>query len=118
MDTPDRGHLAATEKAAVDLEEELRAWDVESSRLSAVGSVAALVQLLREHGDYWERVRTGRLKTVKRIMARLGKPFLTPQIRYNLLVAEILGRIEYSLEELRQESRPVPDAGGRPGRAT
>jgi hypothetical protein len=112
MITLDRGHLASTHRAAVQLDEKLRAWDQDASWCSSVGSAADLVQMLRTHGDYWDRVREGRLRTVKRLLARVGQPFFKSQIRYNLLVAECLGRIEVSLGELReavQASRGTDD---------
>jgi hypothetical protein len=107
----DRGHLTATHQAAIELDEDLRAWSQELARFPTAGSVAELVQFLREHGDYWERVQTGRLQTVRRILARIGRPFFTPQIRYNLLLAEMVGRIEVSLAELRQEVQALHGPG-------
>ena len=71
------------------------------------GSVADLVRRLREHGDYWERVQKGRLQRVKRGLARLMQPFFKPQVPYNLMVAEHLGRIEVALDELRGELREL-----------
>ena len=103
MITLDRGHLTTTHEAAVELDEDLRAWVEETSRYPSSGSVTELVHLLRAQGDYWERVQTGRLRTVRRLMARLARPFFTPQIRYNLLLADLVGRIEVALAELRQE---------------
>ena len=104
MLTLDRGHLAATHEAAIELDEDLRDWDRELAGCAwTSGSVADLVRMLRDHGGYWDRVRTGRLKTVKRLMARLMKPFFTPQIRYNLMLAQHLGRIEEALAALREE---------------
>lgn|GEM_PF-3969277 len=100
----ERGHLTTTHDAAVKLDQQVRAWDHEQAAYSLAGSVADLVRVLREQGDYWERVQTGRLRWVKRLVARLGQPFFRPQIRYNLLLAEVLGRVEYSLAELRREA--------------
>ena len=94
-------HLAPSHRAALDLDEKLRAWDARTARAS-VGSVADLVRMLREHGDYWDRVQTGRLHKVKRGMARLMQPFFRPQVRYNLLLAEQIGRMEVTLDELRR----------------
>ena len=102
-------HLAATERAAVALDVKLRVWDHASAR-NEVNSVADLVRMLREHGDYWDRVQSGRLHTVKRAMARLMQPFFRPQVRYNLIVAEQLGRIEVALDELRRKIEGAPDA--------
>lgn len=102
-------HLAPTHRAAVEMDDKLRAADARSAR-SAVGSVAELVGMLREHGDYWERVQEGRLRKVKRAMARLMQPFFRPQVRYNLLLAEQLGRVEVALDELRRKV----DAPGDP----
>ncbi len=112
MITLDRGHLASTHQAAVKLDAKLREWDQDASWCASVGSAADLVQLLRAHGDYWGRVREGRLRTVKRLLARLMQPFFKPQIRFNLLVAECLGRIEVSLAELRQAVESIPGAAG------
>ena len=112
MITVDRGHLTTTHEAAVELDEDLRAWVEETSRYPTSGSVAELVQLLRTQGDYWERVQTGRLRSVRRIVARLARPFVTPQIRYNLLLADLAGRIEVSLAELRQEMGMRQHDGG------
>ncbi len=104
MLTLDRGHLAATQRAAVKQDEKLRAVAEDLARASAAaGTVADLVRRLREQGDYWERARSGRLRTVKRLFARLAQPFFKPQIRYNLLLAESVGHIEVSLAELRRE---------------
>ncbi|WP_422929460.1 hypothetical protein [Singulisphaera sp. PoT] len=100
----ERGHLTTTHDAAVKLDQQTRAWDHEQSAYSLAGSVGDLVRVLREQGDYWERVQTGRLSRVKRLIARLGQPFFRPQIRYNLLLAEVLGRVEFSLAELRREA--------------
>jgi len=114
MLTLDRGHLTTTHEAAVELDEDLRAWIEESSRFPASGSITELVQLLRAQGDYWERVQTGRFPKVRRLMARFGRPFFTPQIRYNLLIADLVGRIEVALDELRQEvgaGRRADEAG-------
>src|SRR3954469_24410480 len=100
----DRGHLAATHKSAVELDEDLRAWDQDlAASAASMSTVADLVHHLRTHAGYWDRVQTGRLRTLKRGMARLMQPFFKPQIRYNLMIAEHLGRIEVALAELRDE---------------
>lgn len=110
-------HLAPTHRAAVELDDKLRACDAQGAH-AAVGSVAELVGMLREHGDYWERVQAGRLQKVKRAMARLMQPFFKPQVRYNLLVAEQLGRVEVALDELRRrvDLLSEPEADSWPGR--
>ncbi len=106
----DRGHLAATQAAAFKQDERLRAFVHELSACSAAtGSVAELVHRLREQGSYWERVQVGRLRTVKRTIARLMQPFFKPQIRYNLMLAEAIGRVEVSLGELRREIEQLRD---------
>ena len=110
MITLDRGHLAATHEAAVELDEDLRAWVEDTSSDLSTGSVAELVQLLRAQGDYWERVQTGRLQSVRRLLARVARPFFTPQIRYNLLLADLVGRIEVSLAEIRRDIQTKQDA--------
>lgn len=104
MIAPDRAHLDATHRAAVKQDEKLRLWVRDlSDGAGEAGSVGEMVRRLREHGDYWHRVQQGRLKSVKRSLARLIQPFFKPQIRYNLIVAEHLGRIEVAMEELRRE---------------
>ncbi|MDB5349803.1 MAG: hypothetical protein JWN86_1050 [Planctomycetota bacterium] len=114
MLTLDREHLAASHRAAVELDEDLRDWDRELAACSAsAGSVADLVRMLREHGGYWDRVQTGRLKSVKRAMARLMQPFFKPQIRYNLMLAEHLGRIEVALGELREQIEELRECAGK-----
>jgi hypothetical protein len=108
MLAPDRSHLAATHASAVQQDEKLRLWVRELDEAQAdTGSVADLVRRLREHGDYWERVQKGRLQAVKRGIARLMQPFFKPQVRYNLMVAEHLGRIEVALGEIRGELRDL-----------
>jgi hypothetical protein len=111
MIAPDRGHLAATHKAAVRQDEKMRLWVRDLSASSAeAGSVGAMVRGLREHGDYWERVQKGRLQKVKRLLARLMKPFFSPQVRYNLIVAEHLGCIEVAMDEMRREIESLREA--------
>jgi hypothetical protein len=106
----DHVHTATTHQAAVELDEDLRAWAREHSWSSSAGSITELVQLLRQQGDYWERAQTGRLQAVRRALARLLKPFVTPQIRYNLLIADMLGRVEVALAELREAREPSDGA--------
>jgi hypothetical protein len=104
MTGADREHLAATHALAVRLDGELRLGlrDLIDESLDA-GSVGEIVRRLREHGDYWERVPRGRLRRVKLALARLMQPFFKPQIRYNLVVAEQLGRIEVALDGMRRQ---------------
>jgi hypothetical protein len=111
MITLDRAHLGTTHQAAAALDVNLRASIEKNAGKPAPGSIADLVQMLREHGDYWQRAQNGRLRTVRRVLARLTQPFFSPQIRYNLLLAEALGRIEESLAELRQEMATTQGPG-------
>ncbi len=111
MIAEDRAHRAPTLASAVKQDEAIRLWVRDLADASAAtGSVAETVRRLLEHGDYWERVQRGRLQTLKRAMARLMQPFFRPQVRYNRMVAEHLGRIEVALDEVRREVEALRDA--------
>jgi len=115
----DRAHLARTQQAAAGLDDGLRALDHRDlGRADGPAAEAAdLVRFLKEQGDYWEQSQAGRLGAVKRLLAKLVRPFFAPQVRYNLLLAETLGRVELALAELRMAADAETETDVGPGPA-
>ena len=114
MLTLDRGHLAATHQSAIEQDAGLRAWSIKEVPESTARPADELARILRWQANYWEQAQVGRYPRIRRLLARLTRPFFDAQIRFNLLVADHLVRIEETLQHLQDgtEALPYPPAGG------
>ena len=111
MLTLDRGHLAATHRRPSSWTRKC-ATGVRRSRTAprSAGSVAELVQSSASTATTGRRP-DGPSAAVKQALARLMQPFFKPQVRYNLIVAEHLGRIEVALDGASRRDRGHAPSG-------